>query len=155
MNNSPYPPHMPPPVVVVNQQTGSGCLIRAVWFVFVGLWLGAILTAVGWALCVSVIGLPLGLMIFNRLPQAMTLQPSKLHTNVVVGPNGQLIIQQSRSPQHSMLIRSAYFVLIGWWFSGIWLFCAWMLAGVSFGLLLPIAFAMFNVVPQITTLQRN
>ena len=50
-------------------------LLRAVWFVLIGWWLTGILTAAAWALNATIIGLPLGLWIINRLPFAATLHP--------------------------------------------------------------------------------
>jgi uncharacterized membrane protein YccF (DUF307 family) len=47
--------------------------IRAVWFLFVGWWLGAFYLSVAWGLCVILIGLPIGLWMFNRVGAVMTL----------------------------------------------------------------------------------
>ena len=47
--------------------------IRAVWFIFVGWWLGAIYISVAWVLCVLIITLPIGLWLFNRIGAVMTL----------------------------------------------------------------------------------
>jgi len=48
-------------------------LVRALYFVLVGWWfsLGWSLTA--WALCVTIIGLPIGVAMLNRLPNVTTL----------------------------------------------------------------------------------
>jgi uncharacterized membrane protein YccF (DUF307 family) len=47
--------------------------IRAIWFIFVGWWLGAIYLTVAWFLCVILITLPVGLWLFNRVGAVMTL----------------------------------------------------------------------------------
>jgi len=47
--------------------------IRAIWFLVIGWWLGAIYLSVAWILCVIVIGLPIGLLMFNRVGAVMTL----------------------------------------------------------------------------------
>ena len=47
---------------------------RALWFVFVGWWACGIAMAVAYLLCLTVILLPVGLMVFNRVPAVMTLQ---------------------------------------------------------------------------------
>ncbi|GAA5527963.1 YccF domain-containing protein [Herpetosiphon gulosus] len=142
----------PPPTVIINNgNTGPGCLIRGLWFIFVGLWLGAVVTGLAWFLIVSIIGLPLGLMLLNRLPQMMTLRPNPANAQMVVLSNGQVVVGYGR-PQQAFIIRAIYFILIGWWLSGIWLATAWAIAGFSFGLGLPISFWMFNRVPAITTL---
>ena len=47
--------------------------IRAIWFIFVGWWAGAIYMTVAWFLCVIIITLPIGLWLFNRVGAVMTL----------------------------------------------------------------------------------
>ena len=47
--------------------------IRAVWFIFIGWWLGALYMTVAYALCLIIIGLPIGLWMFNRVGAVMTL----------------------------------------------------------------------------------
>jgi uncharacterized membrane protein YccF (DUF307 family) len=46
---------------------------RALWFVCVGFWLGAIWMGIAYFLCLIVIGLPLGIMMFDRVGGVMTL----------------------------------------------------------------------------------
>ena len=53
------------------QQTNF--LVRVVYFLFLGWWLGGIWTSIGYSLCLTVLGLPLGLMMLNRLPAVLTL----------------------------------------------------------------------------------
>ena len=50
-------------------------ILRAIWFVLIGWWLTGVLSAAAWALNATIIGLPLGLWIINRLPFAATLHP--------------------------------------------------------------------------------
>ena len=48
---------------------------RALWFVFVGWWACGLAMGVAYLLCLTtVLLLPVGLMIFNRIPSVMTLQ---------------------------------------------------------------------------------
>jgi uncharacterized membrane protein YccF (DUF307 family) len=47
--------------------------IRAIWFIFVGWWLGGIYMSVAWFLCVILITLPIGVWLFNRVGAVMTL----------------------------------------------------------------------------------
>lgn len=143
-----------PVVVVAPQATGPGFLARGLYFLFIGLWLGAFWTVLAWFLLVSIIGLPLGLFMLNRLPQVMTLKPIRTHTHVTVQGNA-VIVGQSALPQRSFLVRAIYFVLIGWWFSALWLGTAWSLIGVTFGLALPLSFWMFDQTPAIVSLARQ
>ncbi len=143
----------PTPVTVYPRDRGPGCLIRILYFIFVGLWLGGIVTVLAWVLNVTIIGLPLGLWLLNRLPQLMTLKPVPTEGRVSV-VNGKVVYRESSLPAHPFLLRAVYFLLIGWWFSLVWLILAWLLTGLSLGLGLPLAFWMFDQVPAITTLAR-
>jgi hypothetical protein len=142
-----------PTVVVVNQDTGPGMLVRSLYFVFIGAWLGFVCTELAWLLNVTVIGLPLGLMILNRLPQIMTLKPTTTGLQVSV-QNSVVVVQHGYAVQRPFLVRALYFMLVGSWFSLIWLNLAWLLAGVTLGLGLPLSFWMFNRSPAVTTLRR-
>jgi len=51
-------------------------LIRALWFILFGWWLAAIALTVGYALCMTIIGLPLGFWIFDMVPGLLTLRRS-------------------------------------------------------------------------------
>lgn len=48
-------------------------LIRGVYFILVGWWASAIWTSAAYLLCLSVIGLPLGVKMFNGLPKLVSL----------------------------------------------------------------------------------
>ena len=122
-------------------------ILRVLWFVLVGWWLAGILSAVAWALNATIIGLPIGLWIINRLPLAATLRPPGSHYRVDEG------VLRPGTSQHPFLIRAIYFVLIGWWLSGLWM-------AVAYGFLLtiigmPIAFWMYGRIGAVTTLYRT
>ena len=135
------------------QEKGPGLLIRAIYFIFVRLWLGGIWTTVAWVLVVSIIGLPIGLIMLNRIPQIMTLKPVRTN-RYMQNVNGRWVMRESNQPQVSFLARALYFILIGWWFSALWLGAAWAISGITLGLGLPLSFWMFDRVPAITTLSR-
>jgi len=137
----------------VNTDLGPGCLIRGLYFIFIGLWLGAIWIAAAWIFNITIIGLPIGLMMINSLPQVMTLRPARRQTTVEMR-NGNPVIRTEPMPQENFFVRALYFVLIGWWFSLVWMVLAWALTGITLGLGLPIAFWMFDRVPALTTLKR-
>lgn len=142
-----------PNAVLVTDDRGPGCLIRFLYFAFVGVWLGLILTIAAWLLIVTIIGLPLGLLILNRLPQLMTLKPSPVETRVQV-VDGRIVTRRDTAPAPPFILRAIYFILVGWWLSAVWLLLAWLLTGITLGLGLPIAFWMFDQVPLLTTLAR-
>jgi uncharacterized membrane protein YccF (DUF307 family) len=134
--------------IVIQRSDGAGLLIRAVYFVLIGWWFSAIWAVMAWLLCITIIGLPLGLYMLNRMPQVATLKPAR--ANLLVTPSGQIV--ELEVPQLPFLLRALYFVLIGWWFSAIWLAIAWALHVSIIGML--IGFWMFNRVPAIVSLRR-
>jgi uncharacterized membrane protein YccF (DUF307 family) len=139
--------------VYIQQERGPGLLIRALYFIFIGLWLGGIWTIAAWFLIVTIIGLPVGLAMLNRLPQVMTLKPVR-ENRYLVQRDGRWVMRNVKHEQASFLARAFYFILIGWWFSALWLGAAWAISGITLGLGLPLAFWMFDRVPAITTLSR-
>jgi uncharacterized membrane protein YccF (DUF307 family) len=114
-------------------------IARALWFVFVGLWAGQLWLILAWLLNLTVIGLPLGLWMLNRMPQVMTLRAA---------PDRPLPLPVSSSA--SLAVRAVYFVLIGWWVSFLWMQLAWLAAVLVIGL--PLSFQMFERVGTVMTL---
>lgn len=49
-------------------------LIRALYFVLIGWWLSALWMVVAYALCMTIIGLPIGFWMFDRVPALVTLK---------------------------------------------------------------------------------
>lgn len=125
---------------------GPNILIRVIWFLVIGWWLGGILSGVAWFLNATIIGLPLGLWIINRLPTFITLRSQDQRWKF----NGQTV---SRTRQQPFLIRAVYFLLIGWWLSGVWLAVAYLALLTIIGF--PLAFWMYNRVGAVTTLFRS
>jgi uncharacterized membrane protein YccF (DUF307 family) len=127
--------------------TPPNLILRVIWFILVGWWLTGILSVVAWALNATIIGLPLGLWIINRLPLAATLRPSSSQYRV---ENGVL---RPGTKQHTLLLRAIYFVLIGWWFSGLWIVVAYALLLTIVGM--PAASWMCGRIGAVTTLYRT
>lgn len=148
-------------------QKGPGFLIRAIYFVFIGWWLGFFWLNLGFALCALIITLPLGLLMLNRLPQVITLrQSSEGNTtsvnistvNVHPGMGAPGIAVQNinvtvgGSGQHSFFVRAIYYIFIGCWIGYIWAcigyFCCLTI------LLLPVGIMMLNRLPAVLTLRK-
>jgi len=53
----------PEQITTIQRSAAPGCLIQALWFVFIGWWLGALSIAAAWFLNITIIGLPLGMAI--------------------------------------------------------------------------------------------
>ena len=122
-------------------------LLRVIWFILVGWWLTGILSAAAWALNATIIGLPLGLWIINRLGFVATLRPPGTLYWV---DDGAL---RPAARQRPFLLRALYFLLIGWWFSGLWMAVAYVLLVTIIGM--PAAFWMYGRVGAVTTLYRS
>ncbi|NJP06484.1 MAG: YccF domain-containing protein [Chloroflexaceae bacterium] len=134
---------------VVKRRRGPGCFLRMVYFIFVGIWFSSIWAALAWVLCLTILGLPLGLWMLNRMPEVVTLQLER--EDLFIDADGRLHAKDIK--QLPFVLRAIYFVLIGWWFSALWLSVAWFLSASIIGL--PFAFWMFNRVPLVVTLGRT
>jgi uncharacterized membrane protein YccF (DUF307 family) len=113
--------------------------IRALWFLFVGLWAGQIWLLVAWLLNLTLIGLPLGLWMLNQLPQVMTLRQQRRGLQMPTGRSGVPFVA-----------RAIYFVLVGWWLSLLWVELAWLASALLIGL--PLGFLMFERTSTVATL---
>jgi uncharacterized membrane protein YccF (DUF307 family) len=134
--------------ILIQRNDGPPLLIRALYFILFGWWFSAIWAIVAWLLCLTIIGLPLGLFMLNSLPSAVTLKPRR--SELVLTATGR--VAERNVQQLPFLIRAIYFLLIGWWFSAIWMAIAWALHVSIIGMIL--GFWMFNRVPAIITLAR-
>jgi len=141
------PPDFGPPEPVVVHSPTPNLLLRMIYFVLVGWWLGGLVSAFAWFLNVTIIGLPLGLWLINRLPTVITLRPQEQERRL----EGDRLRLGKR--QRPFLLRALYFLLIGWWFSGIWMGIAYALVISIIGI--PLAFWMYGRVGAVTTLFRS
>lgn len=123
-------------------------ILRILWFIFIGWEVTGIWILVAWALNVSIIGLPLGLWMIDRVPFVLTLQTPR--GIVVSDERGDQYIGTSQRP---FIIRAIYFLLIGWWASFIWAGLGWLLCLTIIGL--PFGILMLNGLPAVTTLKRR
>jgi uncharacterized membrane protein YccF (DUF307 family) len=124
-------------------------LVRFLYLIFCGFWVGGIAAAVGWVLSISVIGLPLGIWILHRLPLVTTLtMPEAVHA---LGPDGRPGVLPAASEPFPFVVRAIYFVLLGWWGAAIWIKLAFVLTATV--ILAPAGFWMINRVPAVLTLE--
>lgn len=140
------------PQIIYQAPGGPGLLVRALWFVFIGWYVGGFWIFTAWALNLTIIGLPLGLAMFNAVPKVMTLKAQNTRLNLVANADGTYTMSHKHVEQYSFKARAVYFLLIGWWFS-----LVWAAAAYTIGLLivtLPISFLMFDRMPAVTTLAR-
>lgn len=122
-------------------------ILRIIWFILVGWWLTGVLSAAAWALNATIIGLPIGLWIINRLPFVATLRPIDSFYRI---ENGVVV---SAVTQRPFLLRAIYFLLVGWWLSGVWMTLAYVFLISIIGM--PAAFWMYGRIGAVTTLFRT
>lgn len=141
----------PPEATAVRRAGEPGCLIQSLWFLFVGWWLGSLAISLAWVLNATILGLPLGMAILNNIPKLLALQNPERYVHVA-SRGGRTYIRETDLPEHPFLLRALYFLLIGWWWSGIWLGVAFVLCATI--ILLPVGLGMFRLAPAMTTLER-
>lgn len=59
---------------------------------------------------------------------------------------------ETESEQHSIVVRALWFLLVGWWESGIWMSAAYLFTISIVGL--PIAVWLYNKLPYVVSLYR-
>jgi uncharacterized membrane protein YccF (DUF307 family) len=147
------PPQQPPNVVIIQEAPGGpGCAVRALWFLFIGWWLSAIVVALAYICCLTIIGLPVGFWLFNRLPVVLTLRP-RTEERITEVRDGITYVRGGTTPQLPMLVRALWFILVGWWFGAIYLTVAWFLCVII--ITLPVGLWLFNRVGAVMTLLRH
>jgi len=158
----PYPqPMMVNNVVQVNVNNGQhGFIVRALYFIFIGWWAGFFWLNLGFALCMFIVTLPLGLVMLNRVPQVLTLRSQGTSTSVqmtsvmTAGSVTNVVnVNVGGTQQVSFLIRALYFVFVGWWVGFFWSYIAYGFCLTILGL--PLGLVMFNRLPAVLTLRKN
>ena len=100
----------------------------------------------------TIVGIPIGIWLINRLPSILTLRPRTRQRSVGQDAEGRTIIAEGRRAQTAWPIRGLWFVLIGWWASGLWMVIAWIISITLIGL--PLALLMLNRTPFVASLYR-
>jgi len=137
--------------VVRRRANGPNLLVRALWFLFIGWWISGLAIALGYVLCLTIVGLPFGFALFNRLPAILTLRPRNEQEEVEV-LDGVYYISGGRVPQHPMWARAAWFILVGWWIGAAYITLAWFLCVIL--ITLPVGLYLLNRVGAVMTLLR-
>jgi len=138
--------------VVVETRESPGCLLQILWFAFVGIWLGQVWMIAAWILMITIIGIPLGVAMLNMLPKVMALREPTRQVVVRSGRDGGLIERTVEPVQVNFLLRVVYFLLIGWWWSALWMEAAYLVCLTVIGL--PVGFWMFDRVPTMVSLKQ-
>jgi uncharacterized membrane protein YccF (DUF307 family) len=138
---------------IVDRNNNPGCLIQILWFALIGWWLGQAWLVVAWISMVTIIGIPLGVIMVNKLPYVLALRSGPIRLKISQAEDGSLIPHRIDQTQPNILLRAVYFLLVGWWLTAIWMELAFALCATVIGI--PIGFWMFDRVPAILSLHRN
>jgi uncharacterized membrane protein YccF (DUF307 family) len=140
------------PQMVVAPRQGPSFLARAVWFIFVGWWLTAIMIVVAYALALSILGLPFAFFLFNRIPAFLTLRGRSKTYQVETTADGRRYLTSTNSEQLPIWLRAIWFILVGFWLGAFWMAAAYVLCVLI--VTMPFGIAMFNRVGAVMTLMR-
>jgi uncharacterized membrane protein YccF (DUF307 family) len=128
-------------------------ILRVLWFFLIGWHVTLWWIGIAWLLNLTIIGMPLGLWMLNRVPLVLTLRTQRTYA-VTETRDGRVVEWHTQGvPQPPFLLRAIYFVLVGWWFSLIWALLGWLLCVIIIGL--PLGVLMLNRLPAVTTLMRH
>ncbi len=121
-------------------------IIRAIWFLLVGWWLTGIWLSIAWFLNLLVVTIPLGIKMINQVPFVLSLKSRS--NNISVNDEGERIVESLS--QVNIVVRAAWFLLVGWWLSFIWMFIGYLFTLSILGL--PIAIWMYGKLPFVVSL---
>jgi uncharacterized membrane protein YccF (DUF307 family) len=138
--------------VVITTNKNPGCLLQILWFAFIGIWLGQIWMVVAWLLMITIIGIPLGIAMLNKLPKVFALREPSQRVVVRATEDGRVLQTDAGPPQINFFLRAIYFILVGWWLSALWMEAGYLLCITIIGL--PIGFWMFDRIPAVLSLKR-
>jgi uncharacterized membrane protein YccF (DUF307 family) len=141
--------HIP---TVITAQGGPGLLLRAIWFIFIGWWATGFLLTFAYFASLTIIFLPIAFVLFNVVPTVLTLRPRRTHVTTEMR-DGVMHISHGNVPQRSFWIRALWFVLVGWWASGVCIVVGYLMCLTV--ILIPVGLMILNRIPEAMTLRRN
>jgi len=119
---------------------------RILYFIFIGWWLGIFVALAGYLLSVTIILLPIGVILLNRLPTFIYLrEPGE--------PCEYGFSHRHIREELPFLLRALWFILIGWELGFIAIVLGYLMV-VSI-VLLPFGIWLLNRVPLILTLSQH
>jgi uncharacterized membrane protein YccF (DUF307 family) len=138
--------------VDINEGKSPNIILRFLWFIFIGSWVGLIVITIASLLQASIIGIPLAIFLYDRIPSIMTLKARHRTLEIYEDAKGHLKRRTFGAKQHNILLRIIYFLLIGWWFTGVWIGAAMVVSISIIGI--PLAFWMVDRIPYVSSLAK-
>ncbi|WP_311170853.1 YccF domain-containing protein [Halobellus ordinarius] len=137
---------------VEQRNTTPSIVVRAVYFLLIGWWASGIWLSVAWFLNLTIIGMPFGIKMINKVPKIVSLKDQTITMTITQTETGGVTVTESTSEQYSLIVRAVYFLLVGWWLSGIWMSIAWVASITIVGL--PVAVWMYDRLPFVVSLYK-
>jgi uncharacterized membrane protein YccF (DUF307 family) len=122
-----------------DSQGGIATLERVLYFLLVGWWAALVWGLIAYACCATIVLLPVGTTMFNRLPYVLTLKPVPHEPSTGQAPR-----------ELPLLLRIVWFFAVGWWL-GLLLFKVGYILCVTI-VLLPLGVWLLHRVPVAMTL---
>lgn len=144
------------PVIINQSRQGPGCVVQVLWFLFVGWWAGQLWIVLSWLAMATVIGIPLGIVMINRVSQVIALRPPRQGTiTSITVQDGQTTVTKAQNSvaQLPFIARAFWFLFLGWWLTGLWMQFAYFCCATLIGM--PLGFWMFDRTPSVLTLRRG
>ena len=94
-----------PPPPAAPYKEGPGLLVRFLWWLFIGWWLSAWVITIAWISLVTIIGIPLGIWLINRLPTVLTLRPRTRAWVLGQDDLGRTVVASAGRPQPAWWLR--------------------------------------------------
>lgn len=138
---------------VIDTRGGPNILIRILWFICIGWWASFIVITLAAVANLTIVGIPLGLWLMNRVPQVVTLKLDRVTYTATTGADGSTVVTVSNVPQRPFWQRALWYLLVGWWLTTIMLYVAWAFCLTL--ILMPMAFPMFSATGKLLTLKRG
>ncbi len=138
--------------VVINEAKSPNIILRFLWFLLAGWYIGIGVLILSAICAVTVIGIPITFFLVDRLPTIMTLKARSRELEVFEDSKGKLESRRVSPKQTNIVLRVLYFIFIGWWLSALWTLLAVLCHLSIIGS--PIAFVMVDRIPRIATLAK-
>ena len=121
-------------------------ILRLIYFLVIGWWLGLFAAGIAYLLCLTIIGIPFGLIILNRIP-----------TLIFMKEPGEAC-EYGYDHRHAMeelpfLLRVIWFFLLGWELGMLALVLGYLLCVTI--VFIPFGIFILNRVPLLMTLSRH
>jgi uncharacterized membrane protein YccF (DUF307 family) len=111
-------------------------LLNIIWLLFAGIWLAILYAFAGVIMCITIIGIPIGVAAFRM-------------TSLVVWPFGRRAVKRADAGAGSAIGNVLWFLLCGWWLILGHLVSAVLLAITIIGI--PLALGNLKLIPVTLT----